>query len=329
MKIGLDKLPASPAGGYSQHLAKVLKQHASEHEYVVVDKSDNDIDLYHSFRIDLPFSVRLRRVPSVVTVQNLNFLRYPQLYSLPERIIRLYIYRRTLRAASRLITLSRTAREELSDRLSIDPSRIEVVMPLAALAPQREPDEAELEKVRRKYSLPENFILMLGTVEPRHNHEVVLEALRTSGVHAGAVICGRRTVWSERLLQFARERHLAARVDFIYELRPEDLPALFRLAKVFAYLPDAECEASIIPVVEAMRAGVPMILSDTQTNREAAGDAALYVASNAVDEVAAALENAVGDESFRSEMREREAKRAELFSEYAVAKRLIDIYNSL
>lgn len=145
----------------------------------------------------------------------------------------------------------------------------------------------------------------------------------------GVVVCGRRTAYADFLLGYARERHMAARVDFIYELSPEDLPALFRLARTFVYLPDAEIEASIVPVVEALRAGLPMVLSDTRLNREAAGDAAVYVDPEAVGEVAAALENVLWDETFRSEMRRREGRRAELFSEYAVARRLIDIYTSL
>ena len=62
---------------------------------------------------------------------------------------------------------------------------------------------------------------------------------------------------------------------------------------------------------------------------EAAGASAVYVDPEAVGEVAAALENVLWDETFRSEMRRREGRRAELFSEYAVARRLIDIYSSL
>ena len=202
-------------------------------------------------------------------------------------------------------------------------------MPLAARVPQEPPVQAELEHTRRKYGLPESFILMLGTVEPHHNHEAVLDALPATESTAGVVICGRRTVYSDFLLNYARKRHLATRVDFIYELTPADLPALFRLARVFAYLPDARAEASIVPVVEALRAGLPMMLSDTRLNREAAGDAAVYVDPEAPGEVAAALENALCDESWRQAMRRRERRRAELFSEYAVAQRLMDIYTSL
>jgi len=151
----------------------------------------------------------------------------------------------------------------------------------------------------------------------------------SSAERVGIVVCGRRTVYADSLLEYARGRHMASRVDFIYELSPDDLPALFRLAHAFVYLPDAGIEASIVPVVEAMRAGVPMVLSDTQLNREAAGDAAAYVRPEAAGEVAAALENVLSDVNFRREMKARERRRAELFSEYAVARRLIDIYSSL
>ena len=151
----------------------------------------------------------------------------------------------------------------------------------------------------------------------------------SSAERVGIVVCGRRTVYADSLLEYARGRHMASHVDFIYELEPDDLPALFRLAHAFVYLPDAGIEASIVPVVEAMRAGVPMVLSDTQLNREAAGDAAAYVRPEAAGEVAAALENVLSDANFRREMKARERRRAELFSEYAVARRLIDIYSSL
>lgn len=291
MKIGLDTAPAALRGTYFQHLASVLARYAPEHEYVIGTEANDGIDLYHGFRSSLPLSVHLRRVPSVMTVPNLNFLRYPHLYTFA--------------------------------------SKIEVMVPLAVPAPHGNPSQAELEHVRRKYALPEHFILMIGTVESRHNHQAVFAALADVASPAGVVVCGRRTAWSDYLLGYVRARRIAARVDFIYELTPSDLPALFRLARVFAYLPDADAEASVVPVVEALRAGLPMVLSDTQVNREAAGEAAAYVRPEARGEVLAALENALEDVSWRRTMQERERRRAELFSEYAVAERLMQIYTSL
>ena len=78
MKIGLDTAPAALRGTYFQHLASVLARYAPEHEYIIGAEVNDGVDLYHGFRSSLPLSVHLRRVPSVMTVPNLNFLRYPQ-----------------------------------------------------------------------------------------------------------------------------------------------------------------------------------------------------------------------------------------------------------
>ena len=109
MKIGFEDTPAAPAGTYSRHLAELLAEYAPEHEYIVDGARYKELDLYHGFRPGLPLPL-LRRIPSVMTVDNLNFLRYPHLYSLPERLVLLRLYRRALRSASRLITVNRDAR---------------------------------------------------------------------------------------------------------------------------------------------------------------------------------------------------------------------------
>lgn len=112
MKIGLDTAPAALRGTYFQHLASVLARYAPEHEYIIGAEVNDGVDLYHGFRSSLPLSVHLRRVPSVMTVPNLNFLRYPHLYTFAERLFVLTLYRRALRRAGRVITVSAPAREE-------------------------------------------------------------------------------------------------------------------------------------------------------------------------------------------------------------------------
>lgn len=86
-----------------------MAEYAPEHEYIVDGARYKEFDLYHGFRPGLPLPL-LRKIPSVMTVHNLNFLRYPHLYSLPERLVLLRLYRRALRSASLLITVNRDAR---------------------------------------------------------------------------------------------------------------------------------------------------------------------------------------------------------------------------
>ena len=78
MKIGFEDTPAAPAGTYSRHLAELLAEYAPEHEYIVDGARYKEFDLYHGFRPGLPLPL-LRKIPSVMTVHNLNFLRYPHL----------------------------------------------------------------------------------------------------------------------------------------------------------------------------------------------------------------------------------------------------------
>lgn len=120
MKIGFEETPGPRLPGLTPgHLAKLLAEYAPEHEYIVDGARYKELDLYHGFRPGLPLPL-LRRIPSVMTVDNLNFLRYPHLYSLPERLVLLRLYRRALRSASRLITVNRDAarscRNAVADR---------------------------------------------------------------------------------------------------------------------------------------------------------------------------------------------------------------------
>ena len=129
------------------------------------------------------------------------------------------------------------------------------------------------------------------------------------------VVCGRRTAWSDYLLGYARARRIAARVDFIYELTPSDLPALFRLARVFAYLPDADAEASVVPWVEALRGGSADGLGgDTQVNREAAGGGRRLCASGGAGARFSRRSKTRWKTCRRRTMQERERRRAELNS---------------
>ena len=329
MKIGFDKSPASAQRCYSHHLAALFEHHPGRHEYFTGEQSTKGVDLYHGFRHRLPLNVHLRRVKTVLTVPDLFFLRHPERYPVVERMFVLRAFRRALRSAERLIALNTSDGEELSDRLRIPPERIEVILPLGAAAPGASVPEQQLEVIRRKYDLPEKFILTIGTVEPRRHLDTLFEALLAAELPLHTVICGRRTSYSDFLLGYARSRGIATRVEFIYEPTAEDLPALFRLASIFVYLPDESVRASIVPIVEAMRTGLPMLLSDTPLHRETAADAALYADPEDVEQVAEALSRLISDRRLRAALCACERRRAELFSEYAVAQRLIGIYSSL
>ena len=179
----------------------------------------------------------------------------------------------------RLVTVGAGARDEVIGVLGIAPERVEAVVELGAAMPRRPLLDGKLEYVRRKYGLPRRFVLAVGDAESRCNYKAVFDALLRADRPEGLVVCGRHTAAADRLLAYLRERHLAGRVDFIYEAGEDDRAALFRLACAFVCLHEAGAAPSVGPLVEAMRAGVPMLLNDIPALRDAAGDAAVYVSA--------------------------------------------------
>lgn len=329
MKIGFDSSAATFAGTYCPHLVKMLAKYAPEHEYVVDKVARGRVDIYHSFTTPVAQGLPVRGVRRVVTVRDLNFLRFPQMYGLFDRLIRIRLYKQSCRTASCVIALNREAKEELVERLGIDRRKIEVFLPLGVHPPSAHVAETECETVRRKYALPSRYILTVGVPESRRNLIEIFDALRNSGAASALVVCGRRTAYSDFLLRYARATGDAWRIAFVYEPSPTDLPAVFRMAEAYVAVPDPKVQASVLPIVEAMRSGVPVVLADTPAHRETAADAAVYVDVDDEAELAGALKSVLCDERFRSCLVEREKARAELFSEYAVVRRLADIYSSL
>lgn len=156
------------------------------------------------------------------------------------------------------------------------------------------------EFVRRKYMLPERYILTLMTVETLGQERMLLDLMSSGRLGADLVICGRRTFYSDMLLRTARNRRLALRTNFIYEYSAEELSAFCRMADGMVYLPQKK--GRVQPVIEAIYAGIPVVLTDTRRNRVTAGDAACYIARQEPDTLADMLDAILSNSGLRQKM---------------------------
>ena len=204
-----------------------------------------------------------------------------------------------------------------------------MLLPLGVHPPAAPAGEAEGEAVRRKYGLPGRYVLAVGVPEVRLRLVEIFDAVRDSDAGCALVVCGRRTGYSDFLSEYARATGGAGRIEFVYESAPADLPALMRMAEAYVSMSDPEVGTSLRPLVEAMRSGVPAVLSDTPLHRETAADAAVYAASGDEAALCGALRSVLCDKEFRACLAGRGRVRSEIFSERAVARRLSEIYGSL
>ncbi len=315
---------------YAQRIVDSLKRVMPQHQFHHTSKRGVNPDLWHCLS---PYSspLEMRNAQrSVLWLSDMRFVHSPHIYSLYDRIFRLPLYRSHCRMAARIIASTSPSKRRLVESLGIEQSRVEVCSSLFVHPHSDDiysPSNEEILAVREKFELPSSFLLMVGSLDTMHNHITLLHALIELDEEINVVICGRRTTHSDVLRAVASDNGLGRRVYFIYELSPRDLIALYRQALALIYTPIYD--SGIMPIVDGLRLGVPMILSDTESNREVATEAAIYVASGSVEELASAIKVVIYNESLRGQLIAQCRAESKRYSAEGVAQRLSEIYESI
>ena len=283
------------------------------------------LDLLHALAYVTPIATPC---PTVVTVHDLSFVRYPEAFRPLHRLYLQTMTRRSVFQARRIITDSYSTRNDLVRLWGVPADRISVV-PIGVADEYRPVPVAEVERFRRQRSLPDRFVLYLGTLEPRKNVMAVVEAFArwvqtTRDRQVWLVVAGAKG-WDYQSI-FARVQALGIsnRVLFPGYVPAVELPAWYRAAEVFLY--PSLYEGFGLPPLEAMACGTPVITSNTSSLPEVVGDAALLVDPYDVEAIAEALARLLEDKELRQRLREAGLARARLFSWERTARETIAAY---
>jgi len=291
-----------------------------------------DADLYHTPYYLMPYRPGQ---PTILTVHDLIPLLLPDRSTMRARLLFRWTMAMALRAADSVIAVSETTRRDLLTRFHIPPCRVvtipEAVDPTFFVRPP-----AEVSALRRKYGLPERYILYLGSNKPHKNLVRLVEAWalvtkrgtrdtehgsRTTLVIAGA--------WDPRYPE-SRERAESLGLGNIRWLGPvpeSDLPALYTGATVFVF--PSLYEGFGLPVLEAMACGAPVICSNVSSLPEVAGDAAVTFTPTDPGAIADALDRVLNDAGLCADLRDRGLRRARLFSWDQSARRTLALYREV
>lgn len=241
--------------------------------------------LYHATEHLLPYL----RTPTVLTVHDLIFERYPEHHTRRNTWFLKVGMRLFARAADAIIAVSQHTRRDLIDLYGVAPEKIHVIYE-GIDASFRPSDAAEVAAVATRYSPDRPYLLMVGTLEPRKNHAVALQALaglKAAGLPHRLVIAGGHGWLFEPIRRRVDELGLAADVCFAGYVPAAELPVLYTGAAC-VLLPSLY-EGFGFPVLEAMACAAPVVCSNVSSLPEVAGDAAMLVAPHDP----AALANAV------------------------------------
>ncbi len=283
-------------------------------------------DLFHGTNYEVPL---WGKRPSVLTIHDLSLLLHADTHE--ARLVRRGRRRLPLmaRAASRIITPSESVRREVLAHLRIEPSKV-VSIPEAPRDIFRPIPIEETIEVRRRLRIEDDFILFVGTIEPRKNLLTLLKALeeilRSTSLCPQLVIAGKEGWLVDELFSHVKESGVKDRLRFTGYLTDEELRALYSSCRVFVY--PSLYEGFGLPPLEAMACGAPVIASRIPSIVEAVGtDAARLISPTDVQALARSIIEILSDENERRQLARTGQQRASMFSWEKTARATLAVYD--
>ncbi len=305
-------LPHTPLVRIPLTLSKELRRHP--------------VDVLHVQYTAPPFAP----CPVVVTIHDLSFEHLPETFNRRSVAQLRFTVRRTARKAARILTSSEFSRRDIVETYAINPDRV-AVTPLAApayFAPVE--NETELQRLRENYGIERDYILSLGSIQPRKNLVRLIEAylclrrIRPKSKLPQLVLAGKRGWLDNETFRAADREDFGRDVVFTGYVPEPDLPALYSGAISFVY--PSFFEGFGLPVVEAMQCGVPVIAGNRTSLPEVVGEAGLLFDPFDTKELSDALARVIDDQKLRKTLREKGLKRAKNFSWRTTAQRTLRAY---
>jgi glycosyltransferase involved in cell wall biosynthesis len=267
-------------------------------------------------------------VPALVTVHDLGYLHYPETHRRFDRWYLDWTTRRHVRLAARIIADSQATRDDLIRYYRADPARIAVVYPGRDESLARVSDPETVAAVKARYGISRDYLLYVGTLQPRKNLVRLVEAFaQIQNSNLQLVLAGQKG-WSYTHL-FARVEALglSGAVIFTGYVADDDKAALLSGATALLY--PSLYEGFGLPVLEAMACGTPVLTSDVSSLPEVAGEAALLINPLDTEAIAAGMARLVADASLRGSLVERGWSQIRQFSWAKAARQVLEAIESV
>ncbi|PYS96623.1 MAG: glycosyltransferase family 1 protein [Acidobacteria bacterium] len=281
--------------------------------------------LFHGTNYDVPL---WGGAATVLTIHDLSLLLHPKTHE-RRRVSRA---RRRLplmvRAADAVVTPTESVRREVCERLRVAPSKVFAV-PEAAREFFRPMEFGETVEARLRLGAGEEFLLAVGTIEPRKNLAALVAAFEEvvrarPSRQLRLVVAGGRGWMSEPIFDAVERSPARERILLTGYLSDEDLRPLYSSCSAFVY--PSLYEGFGLPPLEAMSCGAPVVAGRTPAVAEVTGGAALLVNPKDPADIARALIGLLDDEHARRELSDAGLRRAADFSWERTARMTLDVY---
>ena len=266
--------------------------------------------------------------PVVASIHDLSFEHLPKTFKRRSRMQLRLTVRQTARKAARI--LSEYSRGDIIETYGIEPDRVLVTPPAAPGHFVPITDALELARVRRNYGIEDEYILSVGSIQPRKNLARLIAAyaslrrLRPQAKLPQLVLVGKKAWLFDETLRAAAEHGLTSVIVFTGYVPEADLPALYSGARCFIY--PSYFEGFGLPVLEAMQCGTPVIAGNRTSLPEVVGDAGLLVDPFDEQALALAMARVIENSDLAAELCVKGLKRARDFSWRRTAQMTLQVY---
>lgn len=272
---------------------------------------------------------RFSPVKCIATIFDLAYLRFPQMFNRKDLWQLTNWTEYSIQNAAHIITISNASKKDIMSNYKIKSDKISVAYPGYSQNFKRFNDVKKILEIKNKYKINDNYIIYIGTIQPRKNLIRLIEAVaRIDGLQL--VVVGKTTGegrqgWKfEEVLNRPKELGVDDRIKFTGFVPDDDLPYLLNGADAFV-LPSL-WEGFGIPVVDSMSSGVPVLVSNVSSLPEIVGKAGLTFNPTSVDQIEQALRVISTDKKLRQNLTKLGLEQANKFSWEKMAKTVLKVF---
>ena len=296
----------------------------------------NKIDLMiYPISSSLSFETRLPYILTIHDLQHRLQPEFPEVSANGEWEAREYIFRNGIRNATMLLSESETGKEDILNfygEYGVAADRVKVLPLLPSITLQREISDAQRQRVRQKYNLPERYFFYPAQFWPHKNHVRIVKAMALlkeqhgikahilfSGYHSGAI----REATFKEVTDTADKLQVQDQISYFGYVPDEDIAALYAEAR--ALIMPTFFGATNIPPLEAWALGCPVLTSDIRGIRQQAGEASILVDPKSVEALAEGMRRLWTDDDLCKTLIAKGAERLNKFTFDDFRKTLSDV----
>ncbi len=288
------------------------------------DIKKHEIDIFHGLSNEIPRNIDSSKTQSIVTIHDLIFLRFPELYKPIDRYIYNKKFKYACQRADKIIAISKQSKQDIVDFYKINPNKIDIVYQGCCPVYYKMVGEDKKLAVKKKYNLPAKFILNVGTIEKRKNIFSVIKAIYHGKIDYPLVIVGKKTDYLKEINIFIEKKKISNKILFLHDVDFIHLPTIYQMSSLFIY--PSIFEGFGIPIIEAINSKIPVITTNTSCLPEAGGEHSIYVEPYNIEQIADAIKRVLNNKDVAEKMIQKSYTFVQKFREQNVANQLMKCY---